>query len=144
MSPVHRSSSNVDTSGATALALTSSDASHTHKTYHFSEGEEELEDTGIQRSFSMPPAMFDNEEYRPARNRERSGLCIQRRHRNHQSLMFDQEFGLGWSKISLEPRPRKECQSSIVLKIDGELRTLNPALKEVPCFENIWGIKDYL
>ena len=51
MSPVHRSSSNVDTSNA---ALASGPAPH------YSEGEEGLdEDAGIQRSYSMPPAMFD-------------------------------------------------------------------------------------
>ena len=109
MSPVHRSSSNVDTSNA---ALASGSA------FHYSEGEEGLDaDTNIQRSYSMPPAMFDGRTHhfdnvgchaddddgmggasggarRPSRDRERSGICIQRtqgsRRRNRQSQSEDE------------------------------------------------------
>lgn len=81
MSPVHRSSSNVDTSG-TIMALPSD---HTHH----SEGEDDLEDPGIPRSYSMPPVMFDAENLRPSRDRERSGICIQRNQasRNHRKVL---------------------------------------------------------
>ena len=110
MSPVHRSSSNMDTSNA---ALASGPAPH------YSEGEEGLdEDTNIQRSYSMPPAMFDGRTHhsddggcnaddddgvggasggasRPSRDRERSGICIQRtqgsRRRNRQILESQSE-----------------------------------------------------
>ncbi len=107
MSPVHRSSSNVDTSNA---------AIGPGPVPHYSEGEEGLdEDAGIQRSYSMPPAMFDGHHYhayhseegqdeegrdgaadrRPSRDRERSGICIQRtqgsRRRNCQVLESQSE-----------------------------------------------------
>lgn len=77
MSPVHRSSSNVDAASTVAIAAS------IMAQERFSEGDE---DTGIQRSASMPPAMFDDESNRATRNRERSGICIQRnrgsRHRH--------------------------------------------------------------
>lgn len=74
MSPVHRSSSNVDTSNVAIASV----SSHTHQHHHnYSEGEE-LEDPGIQRSYSMPPAMFDGEERGGGRRgSRRSGICIQ-------------------------------------------------------------------
>lgn len=80
MSPVHRSSSNVDAASNAAIAAS------VLAEGQFSEGEEDLDDTGIQRSASMPPAMFDGEPNRSSRDRGRSGICIQRnqgsRHRH--------------------------------------------------------------
>lgn len=109
MSPVHRSSSNVDTSNA-ALA---SGSVYPPTQDHYSEGEEdELDDVGIYRSFSMPPAMFDGggggegrevsvegslSDRRPSRDRGRSGICIQRnqgsrRHRKIQESRSEEEL----------------------------------------------------
>lgn len=80
MSPVHRSSSNVDAASNAAIAAS------VLAQERFSEGEEDLEDAWIQRSASMPPAMFDGESSRSSRDRGRSGICIQRnrgsRHRH--------------------------------------------------------------
>ncbi len=76
MSPVHRSNSTMNTSTA-AIASISGGGGGDHMPHH-SDGEDELgEGTAVQRSYSMPPAMFTEESFRLSRDRERSGICIQ-------------------------------------------------------------------
>lgn len=97
MSPVHRSSSTVDATSNAAIATVLA------QQQHFSEGEEELEEAGIQRSASMPPAMFDAEAWHhhtSSRDRGRSGICLQQnrgsRHRHHmiqESRSEDEQIG---------------------------------------------------
>ena len=95
MSPVHRSSSNVDAASNIAIAAS------VMAQEGFSEGDEDLDDTGIQRSASMPPAMFDDDDSnRATRNRERSGICIQRRGSRHRQ------------RIVLESRSEDELTTS--------------------------------
>ena len=79
MSPVHQSNSTVDTSGI-ALATTTSPDDDGAQQICLRDGQGPPEDLGIQRSLSMPPAMFAAEGTiaQSSRNRERSGYCIQR------------------------------------------------------------------
>ena len=74
MSPVHRSSSNIDT---TALALFTEEGGEKAGSSTHIQDLEHDNDEAIPRSTSMPPSMF-NEEELPHRDRTRSGICIQR------------------------------------------------------------------
>ena len=70
---------------------------HTHH-YRRHDGGRPLKELGIQRSYSMPPAMFEAEELlsvmfeaeggisQSSRNRERSGICIQRNQASSRQL----------------------------------------------------------
>lgn len=94
MSPVHRSSSNVDAASNAAIASMLAQQ-------HFNKGEEDLEETGIQRSSSMPPAMFDGEassRHSSSRDRGRSGICIQRNRGSRHRHRIIQE---SWSEDEL-------------------------------------------
>jgi hypothetical protein len=71
MSPVHRSSSTVDAASNAAIT-----ASVLAQPECFSEGDEDLDNTGIHRSASMPPTMFDGEAHSRS-SRDRAGICIQ-------------------------------------------------------------------
>lgn len=116
MSPVHRSSSTVDTMSNAAIAAALA------AQQHFSEGEEDLEDAGIQRSSSMPPAMFHVEVGRQSRDRSRSdrgraGICIQRnhqqqgvnqRHRIIQESQSEDELMASGGVVEGEPQERGE------------------------------------
>lgn len=75
MSPVHRSSSNIDTT-ALAMFTEEGEGQKTGSSTYIQELDTDSEI--LPRSTSMPPSMFSEEELPLPRDRNRSGVCIQR------------------------------------------------------------------
>ena len=113
MSPVHRSSSNID-SNATAI-MAALDCPHDY----MGVAGVGLQDTGIKRAYSMPPFMVDVEGQTPS---SRARVCIQRGRgsRGHGTGHQKHRMMESWSEDELTTRERDEEEEEEEGEEEGE------------------------